>query len=49
MVSIMGLKGYSSIQIILVESKLSAAPIINTERSIGVEWAYPYTFPMRTH
>ena len=49
MVSIMGLKEYSSIQIILVENSLSTVLIINTERSTGVEWAYPYPFPMCTH
>ena len=49
MVSIMGLKEYSSIQIILVESSLSTVLIINTERFTGVECLYPYPFPMRTH
>ena len=49
MVSIMGLKEYSSIQIILVENSLSTVLIINTERSTGVKWMYPSVFPMRTH
>ena len=40
MVSIMGLKEYSSIQIILVDISLSTVLIINTECSTGVEWAY---------
>ena len=49
MVSIMGLKEYSSIQIILVENSSSTVLIINTERSTGVEWVYLYLFPMPTH